>query len=220
MSDQPEGERPTSGDGETDRLIGTPDTEQPDEPEIKVVDRRWWVREAAGEGSATEATSRKPTYVEELERQLAERDELLANTRAQYREAADEFDQARVRLRKEIMKDLDRSKRSVLTDFLEIIDNLERALDSARESPNPEALLTGVQMVRDQFLAKLEGAGISRMASLGRPFDPSRHEAVSTVPTTDPDQDEVVVGVVTEGYLVGDEVLRAATVAVAKRTDA
>ena len=50
----------------------------------------------------------------------------------------------------------------------------------------------------------------------GQPFDPSVHEAVTTVPASSPDQDGVIVGVVRHGYLAGDTVLRPASVAVGK----
>ena len=79
-----------------------------------------------------------------------------------------------------------------------------------------DALLQGVELVRRQFLAKLEGFGVKRIASEGLPFDPSVHEAISTVPAATPEQDGTVVGVVRHGYRIGDEVLRPAAVAVAK----
>ena len=189
------------------------------EPEVKVVDRRWWAQNTT-ESEDKEIPFRKPTYVEDLEQQLAERNELLTSTRAKYKEAVTEFDEARVRLRKEIMKDLERSKRSTLVEFLEVVDNLERALVVAHETPNLDALLKGVALVRDQFMNKLKAANITRVVSLGERFDPKRHEAISTVPATKPEEDNLVVGVVTEGYLIGDEVLRAAKVAVAKKTEA
>ena len=189
------------------------------EPEVKVVDRRWWAQNTT-ESEDEEIPFRKPTYVEDLEQQLAERNELLTSTRTKYKEAVTEFDEARVRLRKEIMKDLERSKRSTLVEFLEVVDNLERALVVAHETPNLDALLKGVALVRDQFMNKLKAANITRVVSLGERFDPKRHEAISTVPATKPEEDNLVVGVVTEGYLIGDEVLRAAKVAVAKKTEA
>lgn len=188
-------------------------------PTIKVVDRRWWAQKTAG-SEDEETPFRKPTYVEDLEQQLAERNELLTSTREKYKEAVTEFDEARIRLRKEIMKDLERNKRSTLVEFLEVVDNLERALVVARETPNLDALLKGVELVRDQFMNKLQAANITRVVSLGERFDPKKHEAISTVPSTEPEDDNLVVGVVTEGYLIGDEVLRVAKVAVAKKTEA
>ena len=50
----------------------------------------------------------------------------------------------------------------------------------------------------------------------GERFDPQRHEAIALVPVTDPAQDGQVIDVMREGYLIGDEVLRPAAVAVGK----
>ena len=86
--------------------------------------------------------------------------------------------------------------------------------DARRASP--EALLQGVEMVRRQFLGKLEGLGVTPIATEGARFDPQLHEAISTLPAASADQDGVVVGVVRHGYRIGDDVLRPAAVAVAK----
>jgi len=69
-----------------------------------------------------------------------------------------------------------------------------------------------------QFVAKLAGFGVTRIDALDQPFDPTCHEAVTTVPVTDPASDHAVVGVVRPGYRMGDEVLRPAQVAVAQLT--
>jgi molecular chaperone GrpE len=76
--------------------------------------------------------------------------------------------------------------------------------------------LAGVEMVRRQFLAKLEGLGVTRIEVQDQPFDPEIHEAITTVPAATPDHDGVVVGVIRQGYRIGDDVLRPASVAVAK----
>jgi len=122
----------------------------------------------------------------------------------------------RLRLRREISKDVERARRDVISELLEVLDNLERALDASRQSPSPEALLQGIDMVRRQFLNKLESIGVKPIESIGARFDPSLHEAISTVPAASADQDGTVIGVVRQGYRIGDEVLRPAAVAVAK----
>jgi molecular chaperone GrpE len=189
------------------------DTEAP-EP-VKVVDRRWWVRDE--ESPADEAWQpRKPSYVEQLEKQLAEKDQLLQSSIARYKEATAEFDTVRARLRRDIAKDIERGRRVLLIDLLEVVDNLDRAIRSASPGTSMDALLKGVEMVREQFLAKLDGFGVHRISALGEQFDPDRHEAISTVPTSDAARDGVVVGIVTEGYALGDEMLRPARVAVAR----
>lgn len=182
--------------------------------DIKVTDRRWWASE--GETPTTAEEPRlKPTLIEELEARIAEKDREIQELVAKYRGASDEFDQARARLRKEVQKDVERSRRSVIVSFLEVLDNLDRALDvgAGREG---DAFVQGVAMVRQQFLATLDGLGVQRVDPLGHPFNPAFHDAVSTVPAATADQHDVIIGVVRPGYLMGEDVLRAAQVAVAR----
>lgn len=183
---------------------------------VKVVDRRWWVNQDAEAPREDTRGSGKPTYVEELERQIAEKDKQAQEYLAKYRGAAAEFEEARLRLRREISKDIERSRREILADLLEVVDNLDRALESARKGGSLDALLQGVEMVRRQFLQKLEGFGVTRIEADQQPFDPMLHEAISSVPAGSPDQDGIVVGTVRTGYRIGDDVLRPAAVAVAR----
>jgi molecular chaperone GrpE len=188
---------------------------------VKVVDRRWWVNQDAkgAAAAATQAPSLKPTYVEELERQLADKDKQLQDAIGRYRQASHEFDESRLRLRREIAKDVERGRREILADLLDVVDNLDRALAAARTNVSENtlnALLQGVDMVRRQFLAKLEGFGVTRIESEGQPFDPALHEAISSVPAATAEQDGQIIGVIREGYRIGDDVLRPASVAVAK----
>lgn len=184
--------------------------------DMKVTDRRWWAR-GDSDPAASEEPRLKPTLIEELEARIAEKDKEIQELVAKYRGASDEFDQARARLRKEIQKDVERSRRSVIVSFLEVLDNLDRALEvGTSKTDTPHALVQGVALVRQQFLATLEGLGVTRVDPLGQRFDPVQHEAVSTVPASSPDQDDLVIGVVRPGYLMGEDVLRAAQVAVAR----
>ena len=184
---------------------------------VKVVDRRWWVNQEGGEPAREDTRgSGKPTYVEQLEQQIAEKDRQIQEYLSKYRAAASEFEEARLRLRREISKDIERSRRDILADLLEVVDNLDRAIDSARQGGSTETLLQGVEMVRRQFLAKLESLGVKRIEADHQPFDPTLHEAISSVPASSPEQDGIVVGTVRTGYRIGDDVLRPAAVAVAK----
>src|SRR6478672_3231215 len=99
------------------------------DPELKVTDRRWWARNDST--GPAEEPKLKPKYVEELEAQLAEKNLEIQQLLAKYRGASEEFDQARARLRKEMSKDVERGRRSMLVSFLEVLDNLDRALDAA-----------------------------------------------------------------------------------------
>ena len=190
-------------------------TDNEHEIPVKVVDRRWWVRGDDGEAAA-DASAGKPSYVQDLERQVADKDKLAQEYIAKYRQAASEFEESRLRLRREISKDIERARRDVLAEILDVVDNLDRAIDSARKGASVEALLQGVEMVRRQFLSKLEGLGVTRIAADGQAFDPATHEAITTVPAQSPQDDGKIVGVIRQGYRVGEDVLRPAAVAVAK----
>jgi molecular chaperone GrpE len=185
---------------------------------VKVVDRRWWANTEASTETRADAksSSLKPTYVEELEQKVAEKDKQAQEYLTKYRQAASEFEEARLRLRREISKDIERARREVISEFLEVVDNLDRAIEAGRRSSAADSLLQGVEMVQRQFLSKLEAIGVKPIESTGAHFDPALHEAISTVPAASPDQDGVIVGVVRQGYRIGDEVLRPAAVAVAK----
>lgn len=188
--------------------------------DLKVTDRRWWAR-GDGAGAADAAAPAadeprlKPTYIEELEARLAAKDAELQQILGKYRGAADEFDQARARLRKEVSKDVERGRRQLIVSFLDVLDNLDRALAAAADRAS-DPVLQGVSLARQQFIATLEGLGVARVDPLGQPFDPVQHEAVATAPATDAAPDGQVVGVVRPGYLIGEEVLRPAMVAVAR----
>ncbi|MEW5984137.1 MAG: nucleotide exchange factor GrpE [Acidobacteriota bacterium] len=196
---------------------GAPSTPAAPDGHVRVVDRRWWARADHGEADSDEGPpSTKPTYVQELEQRLAQKDEELRATIARYREAAGEFDEARARFRREVGREVERGKRAILADLLDVIDNLDRAVEAARQDGASTALLAGVDLVRSQFLGKLDSLGVRRLEVEGMAFDPALHEAVTTVPITDPARDGLVVGVVRHGYMIGTEVLRPAVVAVAR----
>jgi molecular chaperone GrpE len=163
---------------------------------------------------------RKPTYIEELEQRLADLTAQLQSITTERRRSLEEFEEVKARIRREAAREVERGRRAVLGALLEVVDNLDRAIAASRDpagsSPSEavDRVAKGVELVRDQFLDKLEAFGVSRVPALGRPFDALRHEAVSTAPVEHPDQDGVVLIVVKEGYAIGDELLRPASVIV------
>jgi molecular chaperone GrpE len=182
--------------------------------ELKVTDRRWWAQNADSTTEAETGEPRlKPTYIEELEARIAVKDAEIQSLLTKYRSASDEFEQARARLRKEVTKDVERGRRALIGSFLEVLDNLDRAL-AVTEGRTDDPLVQGVSLVRQQFLTTLEALGVTRVDPTDQMFDPARHEAVSTIGATGTPAGQVV-GVVRPGYLIGDEVLRPAMVAVA-----
>jgi molecular chaperone GrpE len=191
------------------------------DPQVRVVDRRWWARGEAAASDGAASSSLKPTYVEDLEHRLNDVTAELQSALAERRRAIDEFEQVRNRLRRDTAREVDRGRRAVLVELLDVLDNLERAIAAGREAgaaSGADGLARGVELVRDQFLDKLESFGVERLLALGEPFDATRHEAVSTAPVHEPDRDGVIVAVLKDGYVIGDEILRPASVVVGKAT--
>lgn len=185
---------------------------------FNVVDRRFW---AQGEDAdQTEETSPrpvdKPSYVAKLEREIEEKERTLRDYIAQHKQKVDDFESAKERIRREMAKEVERNQRAVFADLIEVLDYLEQALQSAGESEAKSALAEGVVMVCDLFKSKLSNYGVTRIEALGRPFDPSRHEAISVAPLSAGQIAGQIVAVVRDGYALGDQVLRPAGVVVAQ----
>jgi molecular chaperone GrpE len=190
-----------------------------EEPRLRVVDRRWWAQRESAEAETPEqpaATNLKPTYVEELERQLAERSAEIQSYAIEHRRALEEFEQARLRIRRDVAKEVERGRRAVLSEMLEVLDNLDRAIAAAGDQSG-SPLHRGIELVRDQFLAALERLGVKKVHALGETFDATRHDAVSTAPVNDAAKDGVVIAVVKEGYAIGEDLLRPAAVVVGSK---
>jgi molecular chaperone GrpE len=125
-----------------------------------------------------------------------------------------EFDNARKRAVREREDYTRYANESLLRELLPVLDNFDRALQSARAEPGAAAVVAGVELIQRELLRVLEKFGCTSFDSIGQPFDPTRHEAVARV--LDPAQPEMtVVGETARGYLLNGRVLRAAMVTVA-----
>ncbi len=94
---------------------------------------------------------------------------------------------------------------------LPIADNLARALN--HDDPREEPLRQGVELIHRELMRILEAEGVTRLQTVGEPFDPTFHEAIATVPT-DIDSDTIIEEI-ESGYKLGDKLLRPARVVVA-----
>ena len=101
----------------------------------------------------------------------------------------------------------------VVTSLLPVIDNLEKAVAS---ETSDEQYKNGVEMVLNQFKDVLKANGVKEINAVGQSFDPSLHEAVSTI--EDPELGtQVVKEEFRKGYMIGDRVLRHSLVVVANQ---
>lgn len=136
----------------------------------------------------------------------------LAEQREQNLRLAADFDNFKRRSRQEGEARAMAQKESFIQELLPAMDNLERALASGA-APDSGQLRQGVDMTLQQLRLLLRRHGIESQESLGQPFDPRRHEAVSQ--RHDPTQaDRAVLEVFQRGYQRGEKVFRPAKVVV------
>lgn len=183
-----------------------------EEKEMKMEDKG----ESAEEKEAEAPEEEKELIVqslEEIERIKAEaeaaRDRLLR--------AAAEYDNLRKRLEREREEAMKYIAERIVLDIIPILDNLERAIKSAKSDQNKnfDALLQGVEMIHKQMLNVLEKYGVSVIEAQGQPFDPRVHEAIMQIPSPD-HPENTVVEEFEKGYMLHDKVIRPAKVIVSK----
>jgi molecular chaperone GrpE len=125
-----------------------------------------------------------------------------------------EMENYRRRQKRLAQDEIESERERLLKAFLEVVDDLERAL--ASPSQDGGALREGVQLTHRAALQRLKKEHVERIEARGRRFDPSWHEAVSTVPGRPLGAaPETVVQVLEPGYRLGDRLLRPARVVVA-----
>ena len=130
-----------------------------------------------------------------------------------------EFDNFRKRVNKERESITLFAVEEVVTDFLGVLDNLERALTAADCMKDFDSLHKGVEITLKDALKVLEKWGISEVPALGEEFDPARHEAFMIVDAPDEEQDEKVVEVLRKGYFLKEKLIRPSLVKVARRSE-
>ncbi|KYF68596.1 molecular chaperone GrpE [Sorangium cellulosum] len=160
---------------------------------------------------AEPAEQRAPTPEDKLGEVQAE----AARMREQLLRTAADFDNFRKRSRREVEEAQRRGRESILKDLLPVFDNLERAASHAENAPDVKSVADGVRIVAKQFVDTLDRMGIKRIAAVGKPFDPSVHEAIQQIESTEHPAG-VVIAEVQPGYMLGDYLIRAAMVVVSK----
>ncbi|MBV9486825.1 MAG: nucleotide exchange factor GrpE [Frankiaceae bacterium] len=163
-------------------------------------------------------TDPQPTEVEapngEASTQLAELRARVAELEDQWRRALADLDNLRKRTARDTQRALDEDRTRLTAQWLPVVDNLELALQHA--DADPAAIVPGVQAVLSLAVDLLQRLGYPRQDDIGKSFDPTHHEAVSTQPTADVPEG-TVVHVVRPGYGDDQRQLRPASVVVASR---
>lgn len=104
---------------------------------------------------------------------------------------------------------------SIVRRYLEILDDLERALRNRPAQGEGAAWAAGIELIYKKFCSLLEAEGIVQMEAEGQIFDPNFHEAITQEESREHGSGHIIE-VVQQGYLIGDRVLRPALVRVAR----
>ena len=158
-----------------------------------------------------QAPASPEAQLDELRRQLDDKQDRLLRALA-------EADNIRRRAQRDRDDYVKYATESLMRDLVPVLDNLDRALESARAAAGAASVVTGVELIQRELLRVLERSGVTRYSAVGQPFDPTRHEAIARVVSTEAAPD-TVVNETAPGYLLNGRVLRPAMVAVAAAPD-
>ncbi len=126
-----------------------------------------------------------------------------------------EFDNYRKRIDRERREWTDGAVGDVITDLLPVVDDLERALKTDAAGEQAEAYRRGVELILKRLLDTLRKRGVEPVESVGQPFDPHHHQAVTYEPVPGRSDGEIIEEFA-RGYRLGSRLLRPAMVKVAK----
>jgi molecular chaperone GrpE len=132
-----------------------------------------------------------------------------------YLRLAAEFENYKRRAQREQSDSIRFGNESLLKNLLPVIDNLERAIQCAKDAGTRGPLLEGVELTHKQFLEIVSKLGVRQICSKGNSFDPAVHQAVVQV-ESESMTPNTVVEEFQKGYFLHDRVLRPAMVSVAK----
>jgi molecular chaperone GrpE len=160
----------------------------------------------AADAAPPAAASAAQDKLAACERQREEAVTLLKQTRA-------DFENYQKRAAKERDEERKYAAAPLARDLLPAFDNLQRAVDAAKQVNEQGPLVQGVAATQAQLLQILARHGITPIDALHQPFDPNRHEAVLQQPSAE-HPPGTVVQVLQQGFQIHDRVLRPASVVV------
>jgi molecular chaperone GrpE len=153
-----------------------------------------------------------PTAALEFHRRARLAEDRLAEVLGAYRQVKTENEDYRDRTTRNLERRYEQRRERLLLKFMDILDNLDRALDAAEHAGNP--LIQGLILVRIQLLQTLQEEGLERIPALGLPFDPAVAESVGSQPVLEPEHHHVVVKELLRGYRLNGRIARPSRVVI------
>ena len=124
-----------------------------------------------------------------------------------------DLENLRKRFDREINETKEHGNERLVVELLEVVDELEMATKSGYSSNSSETLIQGVEMTLQKLKKMLKNEGVSPIDCLGKPFDPTKHDAVAKIEKDDA-KECTVVEEVRKGYTMKEKVIRPSIVKV------
>lgn len=122
------------------------------------------------------------------------------------------------RLIKEKQEYIDYANANFIKVLLSVLDNFERAIESAKTTHEFEPFYKGVELIYNELKGILEKEGLQSISALGEEFNPEKHEAVVAL-ESDKHPPNIIVDELEKGYVLKDRIIRPAKVAVSKNKE-
>jgi molecular chaperone GrpE len=160
-------------------------------------------------------TEPEKSEVERLQEELAQAQAKADEHLDGWQRAAADFANYKRRMAREQAQTQQRATANAIIKYLEIFDDLDRAIKNRPQTGEAASWAEGIELVYRKFHAFLDAEGVEMIESEGQEFDPNKHEAISQEDNPDFESGQII-GVVQQGYRMGDRVLRPARVRVAR----
>jgi len=205
-----------SGNGRTEEEIKMQDSDSVDTmTEEKNAQDPEETREQASEASPDTTDAEKEKTSDKAEEEYDELKQEYDTLYEKHLRLAAEFENFKKRMEREFSRRIQFTNEEFLREVLPVLDDLERAVNSTKDSSSFEELKSGVDLVYENFKNVLKRRGVEPIESVGEPFDPELHDAMMVQESDDHDSN-VVIDEFERGYRLGDTVLRHAKVVVSK----
>ncbi|HNY50628.1 MAG TPA: nucleotide exchange factor GrpE [Smithella sp.] len=154
--------------------------------------------------------------IEDLRKQLEEKEKEAAAHYDKYVRSVAEFDNYKKRAARDKADAIKYGNENIIKDILPFMDSLDRALE--HDTGDIQAFKDGVALIQDQLLCCLKKYGVEKIDAAGKDFDPNFHEALMQV-ASDEHENNKIVSEMEKGYLLNGRLLRPSRVCVCKKTN-
>jgi molecular chaperone GrpE len=176
-------------------------------------------QDEAGEAETVSAEAAVPMVsledYEALQKQFEEVQIKAAEYLDGWQRSQAEFSNYKKRLEREQLGTSQLMRGAIISRFLPVMDDLQRALSNRPGDEPNQSWVSGIELIERKLQAILDAEGVTRIEAEGKMFDPNLHEAISNEPSEGHESGQIIA-VVQQGYMLGERVIRHSMVRVAQ----